>query len=489
MNRGSARTLFGRTFLGMAGALLLLSIVLGVIFLMGLRRSVTLWNVNRTRHLQSTFSREILRVVRVEGELQEEGLSSSLARFLTPGVSLVVLDPQREPLFIYHQGTRIDPEDTEATDPLLSALGKTRNPALAVFDQEHLVAYLSVDTLGFRNDLSNRQFINSLILTAAVALILSLALALAGAGLISRHLTSQASKLATGLGDLASGSRHVSFPREGALELRAIADAARELQSQLTRAEQLRRQWMQDISHDLRTPIAALASQIEGMIEGVLTPEPERLRSLFCEVRRVEELVRALRELSWVESPELSLEEAPLRLDQLITAAAEGISRRSERDMLADPSGDATPGKAPGEHDLWTIEAEPAWCRGDRNLLLRALTNLLENALIHGDSSEAVAIQLSARARDLHLTIQNRGWIPEKDRDHLFDRLYRGDRSRSSPGSGLGLAITRAIVERHRGTITIGQEGEQVVVHLLLPRGAEARPGSSPESQKNHGTE
>ncbi|SIQ63406.1 two-component system, OmpR family, sensor histidine kinase BaeS [Alkalispirochaeta americana] len=469
------KTLFGRTFLGMAGALLLLSIVLGVIFMMGLRRSVTLWNVNKTRHLQSTFSREILRVVRAEGTLQEERLSPALGRFLTPGVSLVILDPQREPVFVYHQGARIDPEDTRNLDPLLSTLGKTRNPALAVFDQEHLVAYLSVDTLGFRSDLSNRQFINSLVLTVAVALLLSLALALVGAGLISRHLTAQASRLATGLGDLASGSRHVSFPREGAQELRAIADAARALQDQLTQAEQLRRQWMQDISHDLRTPVSALASQLEGMIEGVLAPAPERLRSLFSEVHRVEELVRALRELSWVESPELSLEEEPVRLDQLVNTATERIAHRRERNDLSNtPEGD-TP-----RHDLWTLDIPPALCRGDRNLLLRALTNLLENALIHGDPHRPVTARITETPREVHLWVENKGWIPEKDREHLFDRLYRGDRSRSSPGSGLGLAITRAIVDRHQGRITISQQEETVVAHLVLPRATPPEAGSSP---------
>lgn len=446
-------TLFGRTFLGIATALVLLSLIMGLLFYAGLQRSVSVWNVNRTRHLQSTVAQEVLRVDRQEGELHEERVAAALERFLAPGVSLVVLSPEQEPVFLVDNGVRLDPSDTPGAGAVLEELGRTRNPALAVFDQDRIVGYLSVDTLGFRSDLSNRLFINSMIVSIAVAIVLSLILALSVALLISRQLTGQARSLAVGLTDLARGNRTVEFPRSGALELKTIADAARALQGQLIRGEQVRNQWMQDIAHDLRTPVTALSSQLEGMIEGVLHPSRERLESVHLELQRVEELVRNLRELSRVESPDFALGQETVRIDRLVETAMDRLRHRSD-----------------AQNTSWSTNLEPAESVGDKSLLLRAITNVLENALVHGERGREVSVSIQNMPGVVRITVSNYGFIPEKDLPHLFDRLFRSDRSRSTPGSGLGLAITQAIVARHNGSISIRQEADQVEAVLKLPR-------------------
>jgi two-component system, OmpR family, sensor histidine kinase BaeS len=458
------RTLFARTLLGMAASLVLLASVLGVLFFFGLQRSVTVWNVNRTRHLQATFSRETLRVSRQEGSLAEEQLFRAFSRFLTPGASVVVLTPEREPVFVYDAGIRLDSADYEQIEPILGELGRTRNPALAVFDEDRLIAYVSVDSLGFRSDLTNRIFLNSILFSVLTALGLSLLLALAGALLISRRLTRQARLLAVGLTKIAQGNRDVTFPRTGAEELRAIAEAAVTLQTRLAREERLRKQWMQDVAHDLRTPITALGSQLEGMIEGVLEPTPERLISVYHELERAGTLVSSLRELSRVESPELSLDLDTVPLDVLISTAVERVRSR--------PDASST---------TWDLSLSPLECCGDEALLLRSITNLLDNAVIHGEENQTVSVETRKITDHVVITIANRGWIPESDRDNLFDRLYRGDRGRSTPGSGLGLAIVHAIVTRHGGRIAIRQEAERVVAEVTLPIG-ECRQESSTDA-------
>lgn len=445
-------TLFGRTFLGIAAALVLLSVIIGLFVYVGLQRSVSVWNVNRTRHLQSTVSQELLRIARQEGDLHEVRLSAALERFLTPGVSLVILSPEQEPVFLYERGLRLDLTDAGQVGAILEELGRSRNPALAVFDQDRIVGYLSVDTLGFRSDLSNRMFINSMIVSIALAILLSLVLALSMALLISRQLTGQARSLAVGLTDLARGNRSVEFSRRGAEELRTIADAARALQGQLIRGEQLRNQWMQDIAHDLRTPITALSSQLEGMIEGVLQPSRTRLQSVHQELQRVEELVRDLRELSRVESPEFTLEREVLRIDHLVETALGRLRHRED-----------------ARNTSWVTNLEPVEVNGDKSLLLRSITNVLENALVHGEEGREIVVEMRSAGRTARLSVVNYGQIPEKHLPHLFDRLFRGDRGRSSPGSGLGLAITQAILERHEGSISIRQQSDQVVAVIELP--------------------
>ena len=448
------RTLFGRTFFGIAASLVLLSGIMGIVFYLGLQRSVTVWNVNRTQHLRATFAQQILRVNRQEGRLYEDQLAVAFERFLTPGVSIVVLTPERDAVLVVENGSRLDPSDVEQINPILMELGSSRAPALAVFDQDLLIAYLSVDTLGFRSDLSNRMFINSIILSIGIAVLLSLTLALTGAYLISRRLTGQARSLAVGLTNLAQGSRSVAFASSGAEELQTIADAARTLQQQLLEGEKLRRQWMQDIAHDLRTPITALSSQLEGMIEGVLDPNNERLRSVYQELMRVESLVRNLRELSRVESPELPVGNETLRVDHVIETAVDRLRHRTDAAEMT-----------------WDLSLEPTETTGDSTLLLRAITNAVDNAIVHGERHQTITVRSRNTDRSINIQIINQGWIPESDRPHLFDRLYRGDRGRSTAGSGLGLAITQAIITRHKGEITIRQVDRQVVVTIVLARG------------------
>ncbi len=446
------KTLFGRTLLGISSSLVLLSAIMGILLYLGLQRSVAVWNVNRTRHLQSTFSQQILRVSRQEGTLTEERLATALNHFLAPGVSTVIMTPERTPVFVYENGTRLDVTDGERVDPILDELGQIRNPALAVFDQDQLIAYVSVDTLGFRSDLSNRMFINSILVSIGTAIVLSLVLALLVAFVISRRLTRHARSLAVGLTDLARGNRSVTFPQSGAEELQTIADAALALQGQLSRGERLRKQWMQDIAHDLRTPVTALSSQLEGMIEGVLDPTPDRLRSVHRELQRVEELVRNLRELSRVESAELPLERRSLRLDRVVETA---IDRMLHRHDAADTT--------------WNVDVKPMTCFGDESLLLRSITNVLENALVHGEPGGPVDVTMERNRGVVRITVTNHGRIRDEDLPHLFDRLYRGDRGRSSPGSGLGLAISQAILYRHDGIISISQDGDRVRVVVELP--------------------
>lgn len=464
-------TLFGRTFLGIASALVLLSVVMGAFFYVGLQRSVAVWNVNRTQHLQSTVAQEVLRVSRQEGTLYEDRLAQALDRFLTPGVSMVILSPEQAPVFIFENGDRLDPDDTQIVRPILEELGRTRNPALAVFDQDQIVAYLAVNTLGFRSDLSNRMFINSMIVSITIAILLSLGFAMGLALFISRQLTGQARALSVGLQDLARGSRTVAFARSGPAELQTIAEAAHALQGQLTRGEQLRNQWMQDVAHDLRTPITALSTQLEGMIEGVLEPSTERLESVHQELQRVENLVRNLRELSKVESPELDFEEQPVRLDHLVETVLERLRMRR----------DAT-------DTTWDITLNPAQCVGDASLLLRALTNIVENALVHGKPGTTVSVESYVTNSSAGVRVTNVGFIAREHLPHLFDRLFRGDPGRSKPGSGLGLAIAHAIITRHGGEISVDQVGNKVVVDIQIECSAQspAPRGAVPDRQSEY---
>ena len=133
--------------------------------------------------------------------------------------------------------------------------------------------------------------------------VVSFLLAVAVAFLFSSRLSRHAVGLAAGLSRIAAGERGVRFEGGGARELDQIGESAGVLQYRLAEEERLRGQWAADVAHDLRTPLAALRSQLEAMTDGVLPVTPARLQRASGELARVEALVADLAELSRIESP------------------------------------------------------------------------------------------------------------------------------------------------------------------------------------------
>jgi two-component system sensor histidine kinase MprB len=191
------------------------------------------------------------------------------------------------------------------------------------------------------------------------------------------------------------------------------------------------RQLVADASHELRTPVTSLRTNIEVLAESDLAP-PERARLIADVQAQAEELsllVADLIELARGDQRSPALED--VRLDALVAEAIERARRH-----------------APGVE--FRAELEPAVIEGVPDRLARAVNNLLDNAARHSPPHGVVDV----RAGPGGLRVRDRGGgIPADDLPHLFDRFYRGADSRGRPGTGLGLAIVRQVAEQHGGTV------------------------------------
>jgi two-component system sensor histidine kinase MprB len=204
------------------------------------------------------------------------------------------------------------------------------------------------------------------------------------------------------------------------------------------------RQLVADASHELRTPVTSLRTNIEVLAENRLDAA-ERARLVADVEAQAEELsalVADLIELARGDQPSPARED--VRLDALVGEAVERARRH-----------------APGVR--FELELEPAVVDGVPDRLARAVNNLLDNAARHGRTVQVACGPWGIRVAD------DGGGIAEADLPHIFDRFYRGVDARGRPGTGLGLAIVRQVAEQHGGSVAAGNADGGAVFTLRLP--------------------
>ncbi|MDC7218570.1 MAG: HAMP domain-containing sensor histidine kinase [Spirochaetales bacterium] len=235
---------------------------------------------------------------------------------------------------------------------------------------------------------------------------------------------------------LANGDREVSFYTKNPSEFNEIAQAAELLQYELDKNERERVRWSQDITHDLRTPVTAMKIQLEGMRDGVLAPSEDRYRLLFKEINELEIMLSDFSLLNRIETPDLVLQKEWLSSEEIIKTLYERFNIQADKEGIN-----------------LIVRWDKFYFKADSSLFLRAASNLIQNALSY--SSSGAEVHLSFRLYDnmIQLTVENPGNIPEEELPLLFQRLYRGESSRTTSGSGLGLTIAKSIAQLHQGDI------------------------------------
>ena len=269
-----------------------------------------------------------------------------------------------------------------------------------------------------------------------------LLLAATVAFVLSKHLLAPIKQLTDGTQALTSRKFDTRIHVRTKDELGQLANDFNRMAQTLKKYEISRQQWITDISHELRTPIAILKGEIEAMQDGIRDLTPEALDSLKSEVTHLNKLVEDLHVLS--------------------RADAQGITNKRESiDALAilQRSLDAFKNRL-SEHYI-EIEQEiddqhQILIKGDADWLTRLYFNLLENTLKYTDSPGKLVICGSYTGNKLEISFEDSGpSVPADTLPKLFDRLYRVEKSRNraSGGSGLGLSICKEIVANHDGDI------------------------------------
>lgn len=254
--------------------------------------------------------------------------------------------------------------------------------------------------------------------------------------------------------DRPSGGRRLAVESDD--EIGRLARSFNTTLDALESSVEAQRQLVADASHELRTPIASLRTNIQVLARsnGMPADERERLmRDLVLELDELTALVGDLVDLARGAQPD-SLDQE-LRLDELAAACVEKARRR-----------------APGSEFAESLE--PTVVRGDPNRLGRAIDNLLDNAV----KWNAREMPVEVRLREGRLSVRDHGpGIPDEDLSRVFDRFYRASDARGLPGSGLGLAIVKQVAEAHGGSVGASNaEGGGAMLELAFPPALVSRP-------------
>lgn len=236
------------------------------------------------------------------------------------------------------------------------------------------------------------------------------------------------------------------------------------------RLDAMRRDFIANISHELRTPVGALSLLAETLADETDDDVRRQLTERVTrEAGRIARTIDELIELSRIEHNEDG-ESEPVEMQAVV---GEGVDRvRSAADQKGVELGVAVP------------EA-PIVVIGDRRQLTSALFNLLDNAVKYTEAGGSISVRLRAGDRTVELAVQDTGiGIPPRDQDRIFERFYRVDRARAggTGGVGLGLAIVRHVVTNHLGRLHVeSREGEGTTFTIALPVGEPETPTETPD--------
>jgi signal transduction histidine kinase len=286
---------------------------------------------------------------------------------------------------------------------------------------------------------------------------------------LSISLTDRIARLNQVARRIAQGHLDARVQPSGQDEIADLARTFNDMAAQLERAarqqrelDQLRRDLVAWIGHDLRTPLAAVRVIVEALADGVVEDPVtvERyLQTAQHQIGSLSSLLDDLFDIAQIDAGGLKIDRQPSSMCDLISDTIEAFTALAERQGVS-LEGSATPDIDPVLMDVQKVG--------------RVLNNLLDNALRHTPDGGAVRVTASTMPELVQVEVSDTGeGISEEDLPHIFERFYRGEKSRSraTGGAGLGLAIAAGIVEAHGGQIEAAStSGQGTRIWFTLPR-------------------
>ena len=276
-------------------------------------------------------------------------------------------------------------------------------------------------------------------------------------------------KMTEAAGNIAEGDFSVRVDeKRGGRELKEVSRAFNTMTQKLEGVEEGRREFVSNVSHELRSPITSIRGFAEGMADGVIPAEehPKYLRLVADESKRLSGLVNDLLALSRLErddaKPELSVCDINEMLRRAIIRRMPDLEEK-KIEIACEP------------------ETDPCYVRADRDRIEQVVINLLDNAIKFTGDEGKITLSSRVRGEKAEVTVRDNGiGVAEEDRDKIFDRFFTADRAHTSgKGTGLGLSICRRIMEMHGQSLRLLDTDVGAAFRFTLEYAGEGDNGNS----------
>ena len=256
---------------------------------------------------------------------------------------------------------------------------------------------------------------------------------------------------------IAQGDYSAKVPIHSQDEIGQLARAFNQMADSLKKVEQLRKTMVLDVAHELRTPLTNMKGYLEALLDGVLPPSRENLESLQEETGRLVRLVEDLLRLAKADAARATLQKGEIQIADLITQELDSFLPQFQAKEIRVETH-----FQPGGNRLW----------GDSDKLAQVISNLLQNAWQYTPPGGTLRISTEPFTKGLRIIFANTGGeIAEKDLPFIFERFYRGEKSRSREhgGAGIGLAIVKELIEAHDGQVGAEIAQDETRIWFSLP--------------------
>jgi signal transduction histidine kinase len=373
------------------------------------------------------------------------------------------------------QGSQVSLGGPEVSDPALPELRyrKRRGPEDLLFFYAtpsgvvpvtitftpQLQTVLAIDASDVRQ--AWRDLLPRLILAGSVAFIAGVL----AASLLARSISKPMRQITLASEEMAQGLYDQQIPEQGSDEVRRLARAFNGMARQVSHSHRTLRDFLANVSHELKTPLTSIQGFSQAMVDGALTKSDdyaEAGRVINDEAVRMRGLVDDLLYLTQVDAGEFTIQTEEMTPSELLQATHERFQRRADQEGI----------------DLRIQSESTQRFRGDGRRLEQALANIVDNAVRHTPSGGTVTVRSFGENGHVNVSVHNTGSvIPPEALPHIFERFFQADPSgaRADANTGLGLAITREIVTAHGGDViaTSSEEaGTEFLISLPASKGA-----------------
>ena len=275
------------------------------------------------------------------------------------------------------------------------------------------------------------------------------------ATIISRIPLKPVNILISGMNQLASGDYKVRIDFGHHPIAREMSDSFNTLASELQNTEMLRSDFVNNFSHEFKTPIVSILGFAKLLQKRTLPDEQQReyLDIIVEESTRLADMATSVLNLTKVENQSILIDITHFNLTEQIRNCVLLLEKKWSKKSLT----------VAVDFDEYEIDA-------NEEMLKQVWINLLDNAVKFSPEAGEICISIAKSPGMIHISIKNNGAeISEEDRNRIFNKFYQGDKSHFSEGTGIGLAIVKRIIDLHKGSISVVSSPAQTIFTVLLP--------------------